>query len=545
MASRSLGYRAPLLWVVLPYITGLSLAKSGLEISLFACLTGAVCTVAIAAWAAGRNTVIWGVFLALSISLAGVASYTLNRARLTDWENLPPREANLTLRITRTFSDSYPNRAAGMGRIIDTDAHLADLRGQRIYYSLRISSNSPTPIASAEINTLGILKLLAETPEHNSFDGYLADAGINFRYTHGQIINESRPASAFRLFCDRTADRFSTILTQGVEEKRPMLSKILPAMLLGRKSDLSEQQDTLFMQSGTMHLFAISGLHIGVIALGLHALLSLARLPRAVRFVLSLVALWLYVNITGNTPSAVRAFTMVALFQASFLLRVPGNPFSALTASALLVLCFDPLQLFSASFQMSYGIVTALLLLGLPLAEGLMQRWPLFTHLPKFGWTWWQRGINHGWRVFLGALGIGLASILFSMIVGVQYFGLLTPGALLANLILIPIASFVILAGMGSLLCGLVGFTAGSILCNHAAVLVLWVIETAIRSFVTWPGVYHLASFKASWIGPVALTGLLASILFGYAHRWSARSGGWWPPFIIVLLTLIFGVNFA
>ena len=83
------------------------------------------------------------------------------------------------------------------------------------------------------------------------------------------------------------------------------------------------------MHSGTMHLFAISGLHIGVIAVGLQAVLALLRLPRWVQFVLGVAALWLFVDITGASPSAVRAFVMVIFLQAAFLLRRPGNPLAS------------------------------------------------------------------------------------------------------------------------------------------------------------------------------------------------------------------------
>ena len=60
-------------------------------------------------------------------------------------------------------------------------------------------------------------------------------------------------------------------------------------------------------------------------------------------------------------------------------------------------------------------------------------------------------------------IGIGLASSLVSTVSSLQFFGLFTPGALAVNLVLIPISTLVIGAGFLSLLCGLVGFTAGSV----------------------------------------------------------------------------------
>jgi hypothetical protein len=65
-------------------------------------------------------------------------------------------------------------------------------------------------------------------------------------------------------------------------------------------------------------------------------------------------------------------------------------------------------------------------------------------------------------------LAVGIATTLVSLITGVQFFRLLTPGALAANLVLIPAAGVVTLGGFASVLCGLSGFTWGTALCNHA-----------------------------------------------------------------------------
>jgi hypothetical protein len=66
-----------------------------------------------------------------------------------------------------------------------------------------------------------------------------------------------------------------------------------------------------------------------------------------------------------------------------------------------------------------------------------------------------------------------------------------------------------------------------------------------LRLLVEMPGIYHAAAYKAAWIGPLGLALLLASLFHGYHHGWSRRHGAWWPPCVIVGLTLIFGVNFS
>jgi len=71
-------------------------------------------------------------------------------------------------------------------------------------------------------------------------------------------------------------------------------------MMLGQKHELSDEQDAQFMQSGTMHLFAINGLHIGVVAMALHALLAVARVPTG-RGGRHARVLWLDVDTTGES----------------------------------------------------------------------------------------------------------------------------------------------------------------------------------------------------------------------------------------------------
>jgi competence protein ComEC len=545
MTPRSLGHRAPLLWLVLPFAGGLVAGKTGLDAAPLALLAGALGAAGFAVWAARRESWSWGAAICAAMFLAGAASYILHRQRLPAWDALPPREARLTLRLERVFPQIDAKRAAGLAKVVTVDDHLRELAGQPVYFSLNLRKGESAPLRSAVVSAVGVIVALPRDPPANSFDAYLAGSGVNFRLTRGRVLAEVAPPSAYRRFCHTAAARFSEILGTGLAQKRPELAGVLRAMLLGRKHELSDEQDSLFMHSGTMHLFAISGLHIGVIAVGLQGLLALLRLPRPVRFAVSLAALWLYVDITGAAPSAVRAFVMVALLQASLVLRVPANPWSALTASALAILLVRPMQLFSASFQLSYGIVAALLLLGLPLADRWQAAWTPFAVRPKAAWAWHHHARAGLWRAGSGALAIGVASALVSALGGVAFFNLLTPGALVANLALIPAASMAILAGMLSLLAGLAGWPAGSDFFNHAAGAVLWAMDASIRAFVQWPGVWHQAQFTAAWIGPVALAGLVASLIAGYGSGWRGWSRWYWPPFAVVALALILGVKFG
>jgi competence protein ComEC len=59
------------------------------------------------------------------------------------------------------------------------------------------------------------------------------------------------------------------------------------------------------------------------------------------------------------------------------------------------------------------------------------------------------------------------------------------------------------------------------------------------------PGVYFPARFTAAWLAPVSLVLMLAVMLAGLAGGWQRRYGGYWPPVIVLLLLVIFGVKFG
>ena len=549
MIPRCLGHRAPLLWVVLPLAGGLVAghlgvgpAHPGLWLGLsLGLLAGAI--VVLVLWRDG--TAGWASLFVPALFFAGLASHPLHRARLSDWDNLPPREARLLLRIERTYPQKEPGRTSGLARVAHADRHLQDLVGQPLYFSLRLARTDPPLQPGALVRGIG---LLARTPARaagSGFESYLCAQGINFRWQRGRVLAQEAPPSDYRQFCIRAAGQFHAILGRGLAEKRPELAGILRAMLLGQIDELSPAQNTWFMRSGTMHLFAISGLHITSMALALRLVLTLLRIPAWARIPATLALVWLYVDITGASPSAVRAFVMVALVECGRLFRQPGNSLAALSVATLGVLIFSPLQLFQAGFQMSYAIVALLLLAGLPLSDWAEKRWRPFALRPKPLWRWWHHLIDATWHWLCGAGAIGCATLGISLFFGIQYFRLFTPGSLLANLILIPLSDLVLYAGLASLVCGLLGLPGLPQLCNHAAGVLLWGMEKCVQILLALPGTACPARFRWEWLGNSAIAALLAACLAGYAWRWAPRRVGGWIPALIVVLVLVAGVRYG
>jgi competence protein ComEC len=542
--DRTLGHRAPLLWLALPFMGGLAAGRAGAAAPIAIELAAALAAAALAAWVAGRHRIFWSVSVSAAMLLAGNASCSLNGKRPSDWDGMPEREARLALRLDRVAPGSEATRqATGVGTVVEAAGRLRELMGQRIYFSLRLRRGERPPVSSATVSAIGLLGVVPRHASPQSFDGYLSGLGVNFWLSRGRILARRKPPAAYRLWCEKLAGKMNDLLGAGIG-RHPALAAVYRAMMLGRRRELSEEQNQLFLHGGAMHLFAINGLHIGVVALSLHALLTLVRCPRLLGGALVLAVLWLDVDTTGASPSAVRAFFMVAAVEAAGVLRRPGNPLAALTASALLVLLADPMDFFSASFEMSYAVVAAIFALGLPLGARLLAHFPPNPGLPKITWRWRHHGRAAAARHLLPAMGVGAAATLISAAAAVEFFGLLAPVGMAADLILAPLASLVIVAGFASLVAGLSGAIAGTRLFNAAAAVVLQVIDFILRRVTAMPGAWLPAHYRADWIGPATLALLVASCLAGYAGGWRRERGGFWPPFAIATLAIALGVSF-
>jgi competence protein ComEC len=541
---RSLGHRAPLLWLVLPWLAGLAASAKWGSVSagwiLAAAAGSALGSLAAAQWFPRA----WGPALVGAVALAGLASAGLHSPDPLPWAGRPPREVRLTLRLDRIAPPKDGREASGTATIVTADPRGPRLEGQRVYFRFFLRRGQAPLMRSAVIAAAGVLRAVPAHPPADSFAGYLAGLGLHLEFDPAWLRREISPARAYPQFCERLAQRMDALLRRGLE-RRPAWSAIYRAMLLGRKGDLSPAQKEAFMHSGTMHLFAINGLHIGIVAVTLHALLTLLRCPRLPRAGLVLAILWLDVDSTGATPSAVRAWIMVAALETAGAFRRPGNPLAALALAAAADLCARPQDISSASFQMSYGVVATLLTLGLPLAETLQARFPAYRFLPEASQSWAQRQRAALQHHLLGAAGVGAAAALTSAVSGVQYFSVCAPIGLLANLVLVPLAMLVLIAGFGAVASGLAGAAPISLFCNGAAAVLLRAITALIRLGIRIPEAFVPAHYRADWIGPAALAALLATCFAGYAARWRPERGGWWPPFAVVALTLAAGVRFG
>lgn len=224
------------------------------------------------------------------------------------------------------------------------------------------------------------------------------------------------------------------------------------AMTLGWKAALTDEVAEPFMRSGTLHIFAISGLHIALIAGILVQLASVVRIPRHHCWLAVIPIIWGYTIATGLQASAIRSTIMMTVIIGGWALKRPPNLLNSLFTSALIILGWQPQQLFQASFQLSFLVVLSIALL-LPPVEKWCQHWfdpdPL---LPRELRPAWRRSLDLPARWLVTSVATSVAAWLGSLPLTAYYFHLLTPGSLAANLLVVPISSLALASSVASLL---------------------------------------------------------------------------------------------
>lgn len=242
-------------------------------------------------------------------------------------------------------------------------------------------------------------------------------------------------------------------------EDRGQTHALLSSMVLGVHSDsLLEARDS-FVKTGTLHLFAVSGLNMTMLStmliVALHAFGATGVLADLAVFCIVIV----YAVVTGLGPSSLRAVVMGAMVMVAAWISRQALLLNSLGAAALGCLLFDTNVLFRVGFQLSFGLVFGLAVVGRRLGAVLSRVFNPDGLVPRALWKDWQwRRIKY-WRPCGFALAASVSSWVSILPWSLFFLHQLTPVSLLVNLVVIPIAFLNLALGFTSLLCApLLGF---------------------------------------------------------------------------------------
>lgn len=268
--------------------------------------------------------------------------------------------------------------------------------------------------------------------------------------------------SRFIEWCYAERKAAAKYLAAGIEDFPDQVA-LLKALVLGYRQTLPKDIEQAFVLTGTLHIFAISGSHVAMIALIITFVLTALKISR-VHWILFLGPLLVvYTVATGAEASAVRACVMGIIYFLAPLLRRKADALSALAFAALAIVAASPSQLFDVGFILSFVVVAGLIVLY-PVFMRPMERLlrrddlapdPEIVEDQRFRKRMKRvELLREAARSIASLFAMSCAAWLASTPLTAYFFGRFIPIALLSNLLVVPLAFLVVLAGCLSLVLG-------------------------------------------------------------------------------------------
>ena len=196
----------------------------------------------------------------------------------------------------------------------------------------------------------------------NEFDEkeYASSNGITFfAETSWKNVSIEKPRSKVTRFISSVRKSVKEhIFALFDEENRGMAL----ALVAGDKSHLNYETKKNFVDTGTAHVLALSGLHVGIISIGIAVLLGWVY-NRKLKLLIFVVVISGFIIFTGAQPSTLRAGLMASLFLLSLTFERRPKPFNIIALAALLIIVFDPMMPYSAGLQMSVASICGIIIL--------------------------------------------------------------------------------------------------------------------------------------------------------------------------------------
>lgn len=212
----------------------------------------------------------------------------------------------------------------------------------------------------------------------------------------------------------------------------PKTKAIIDALILGQRLELDKETIADYSNAGVIHILAISGLHISIIYFFIVFLLKplkRVKFGAEIQLLIVLAILWLFALLTGLPASVTRAVTLFSFISIGNYFNQPKAIYNALAISAFLILLVKPNAIFDIGFQLSYAAVLSIVLFQ-----------PFYK---KFYFS-----DNTIVIYFTDTILVSLAAQIGVLPLSLYYFNQLPLLFLLANLVIIPLSSLVLIAGI-------------------------------------------------------------------------------------------------
>lgn len=302
----------------------------------------------------------------------------------------------------------------------------------------------------------------------------------------------------------------------------PPEAAVLNGVVFGTQGMIDRQTREAFNETGIVHILSVSGLHVGLLLAGLIALFSLLKISPGLTAPLATPVLIFYAIMTGINPAVLRATLMALLFLWAHHLGRDQDWPTTLALAALVILLWNPLQIYHPGFQLSFSATWGLLYLGPLLARFFMG---LFDGIPPTI----ARAAAQG-------IAIPLAAQLATIPLVAWYYNLISPVSIPANLLAAPLVGLILALGLLAAGLGVIWLPLAGLV-NASTVIVMDMFLGLVGFLQELPGaVVYLATppvlLAVAWYG-----GLLYAAGLSYTEPGSPDRQRWksWAPAGIAL----------
>jgi ComEC/Rec2-related protein len=301
------------------------------------------------------------------------------------------------------------------------------------------------PVAGAVVAARGSFGPLPEPRNPGEFDraAWLRRQGVAAVFQMGW--QEGKTVTGWwATFGAKVRHGFRNAVTAGLDEESQEAG-VIRAVVIGEIPADADALISAFRDSGTLHVFSVSGLHVAMVGAIGWLVLGWAGVSRRWAVVALLPLVFGYAWITGFSAPAVRSAWMAAVFLGAFVFRRRPDLLNALGAVLLAAMLWDGRLLFQPGVQLSYGVV-AVIAVGTSWATKCFA-WMAVPeiYLPTKLQTRWQEFWLKQRRWLAQSLSVSLVAGLGSAPLTAFHFGLVTPVSMISSLVLVPLV-FVLLS---------------------------------------------------------------------------------------------------
>lgn len=267
-----------------------------------------------------------------------------------------------------------------------------------------------------------------------------------------------------RLFAYKASHRIEVLIKTFMPD---MEGSMLEAILLGKRIDVDSDINEDFVKTGTVHILAISGLHVGLLASMFILLFKIFRLPFKIWVLPLALLLIFYCVMVDNRPPVTRATIMILVFLFGRVLKREQDLLNTLAFSALVILFFNPNNLFDIGFQLSFLTVGSIVYFTPQLERIFIKRY--YLPVPE-----------NGVRLYvLRLLLVSLSAWLGSAPLIARYFNIFSPITIIANLFIVPWMFFVLATSLTFILFGAFSYILGLVFSGACSSAILTLVKMA------------------------------------------------------------------